>query len=181
MAEVIRDRIKGLRMVRAGDLLKNRHNWRTHGGKQTSLVKNMLGRLGYVNAVIARETDDGELEIIDGHLRASVYKSAMIPVLVVDLDDREMREVLAAYDPIKGMALIDDDIFGRLLNSIDDEGGFPKLEIMSEIGLLGDLRRPAQERTEDAQDDADVSEVIVEQQVACPECGWHFSRSEGLQ
>jgi len=65
----IRDRIKELRRVKASDLLPNPKNWRTHPVAQQDGLRTMLAKVGYADAVIARETPDG-LMLIDGHLRA---------------------------------------------------------------------------------------------------------------
>ena len=62
----------------------------------------MLDRLGYVDAVIARETSDG-LMLVDGHQRAGMSPDAQIPVLVVDRDHSEAGEVLATLDPLAAM------------------------------------------------------------------------------
>ena len=180
MADVIRDRIKGLRMVKAGDLLANRHNWRKHSSKQRALVKEMMSRLGLTNAIIARELPDGELEIIDGHLRASIYKSAMIPVLITDLDDREMREVLATYDPIKSLAIVDEDVFTRLMDSIKEDDGFPKTEIASLAGIAEPEPKPSKKREKKEPLEQIASEPVEEAQILCPSCGQHFVRSEGI-
>ena len=89
-----RDRVVELRRVRAGDLRPDPRNWRRHPPGQRAALSRMLDRLGYVDAVIARETPDG-LVLVDGHLRAGMSPDAQIPVLVVDLDHSEAGEVLA--------------------------------------------------------------------------------------
>ena len=113
-----RDRVVELRRVRAGDLRPDPRNWRRHPPGQRAALSRMLDRLGYVDAVIARETSDG-LVLVDGHLRAGMSPDAQIPVLVVDLDHSEAGEVLATLDPLAAMAEADRDALTRLLSDLD--------------------------------------------------------------
>ena len=113
-----RDRVVELRRVRAGDLRPDPRNWRRHPPGQRAALSRMLDRLGYVDAVIARETPDG-LVLVDGHLRAGMSPDAQIPVLVVDLDHSEAGEVLATLDPLAAMAEADRDALARLLSDLD--------------------------------------------------------------
>ena len=95
----LRDRVKELRRVKASELLSHPKNWRWHPQAQRDALRIMLDRVGYVDAVIARETPGG-LMLIDGHLRTGLTPDAEIPVLVVDLDESEADEVLATLDPL---------------------------------------------------------------------------------
>ena len=83
--QVLRDRIKRLDRVRAGDLLSDPRNFRRHPKKQRDALQSMLNRVGWADAVIARETPEG-LVLVDGHLRAGLNADTEVPVLVVDLD-----------------------------------------------------------------------------------------------
>ena len=66
----IRDRIKELRRVSAGQLRPNPGNWRSHPQQQRDALRGVLAEIGYADALLARELPDGSLELIDGHLRA---------------------------------------------------------------------------------------------------------------
>jgi ParB/Sulfiredoxin domain len=101
----IRDRIKELRRVRAGDLRPHPKNWRTHPEEQQNALRDILAEVGYVDALMVRELPDGSLQIVDGHLRAETTPDALVPVLVVDLDDKEADKVLATFDPPPGRSL----------------------------------------------------------------------------
>ncbi|HEX9904874.1 MAG TPA: hypothetical protein VGA77_07915, partial [Propylenella sp.] len=114
-----RDRITGLRRVRAGDLRASPKNWRRHPEGQRSALRAILDDVGFVGAVLARELKDGSLELLDGHLRAEIEPDAEIPVLVVDLDDREAAKVLATFDPVGDLALPDADALAALLQGVD--------------------------------------------------------------
>jgi hypothetical protein len=96
----IRDRIKELRRVRAGDLRPHPKNWRTHPEEQQNALRGILAEVGYVDALMVRELPDGSLQIVEGHLRAETTPDALVPVLVVDLDDKEADKVPAAFDPL---------------------------------------------------------------------------------
>jgi len=100
----IRDRIKELRRVRAGDLVPHPENWRVHPSSQAAALRGVLNHVGYASALIARELPDGTLQLIDGHLRAEIAPDAIVPVLIVDLDDQEARYVLVTHDPLAAMA-----------------------------------------------------------------------------
>lgn len=75
--------------------------------------------MGWADAAIARELPDGTLELVDGHLRADLDADAVIPVMVVDLDEGEAKKVLATLDPLAAMAELDADNLGALLQAIN--------------------------------------------------------------
>lgn len=102
----IRDRIIDFRRVRACDLLPNPRNWRSHPKVQQDALRGILAEVGYVDALLARETSDG-LMLIDGHLRAETTPDSEVPVLIVDLTDAEADKVLATFDPLSAMAETD--------------------------------------------------------------------------
>ena len=64
----------------------------------------MLAEIGFAGAALARELSDGTLEMIDGHLRAETAPGAVIPVLVLDVNQEEADKLLATFDPLGGMA-----------------------------------------------------------------------------
>jgi DNA modification methylase len=63
-----------------------------------------LAEIGYADAVITRECEDGALQLIDGHLRAETTPDMMIPCLVTDLDEAEAKKLLLTLDPLGAMA-----------------------------------------------------------------------------
>ena len=81
----------------------------------------MLNEIGFAGALIARETPDG-LELIDGHLRQEVAGSEVVPVLVVDMNDEEVRRLLATLDPIGAMAQTDVLALTALLDTLEVNG-----------------------------------------------------------
>ena len=117
----IRDRIKELRRVRAGDLRPNPKNWREHPREQREALSGVIEEIGYADAALARECEDGALELIDGHLRADLDPEAEIPVLVVELDEQEAAKLLAVLDPLAGMAKANEEALGGLLAEIETD------------------------------------------------------------
>ena len=117
----IRDRIIELRRVPAGQLRQNPRNWRLHPKAQQEALRGILGEVGYVDALMARELPDGSLELIDGHLRAETTPDQDVPVLVVDLSEAEAAKILATLDPLAAMAEADAGKLDALLRSVETE------------------------------------------------------------
>ena len=167
---MIRDRIQELRRIRAGDLLPNINNWRTHPEGQKSVLQDVLERIGYAGALVARECEDGTLVLIDGHLRRDMDHEQIVPVLITDLTEDEARELLAVYDPIASMAEQDDGILQDLLAKIDIEVEGPLAELLSNMESL--LEPPAMEESPD--EFVEFGEDI-EIEYHCPGCGYEWS------
>ena len=117
----IRDRIKDFRRVKASQLRPHPKNWRTHPAAQQDALRGVLAEIGYAGALLARELPDGSLELIDGHLRAETTPETEVPVLVLDLDDREAAKLLALHDPLAGMAEANEEVLAELLGQVETE------------------------------------------------------------
>jgi ParB-like chromosome segregation protein Spo0J len=117
----IRDRVKELRRVRAGDLRPHPKNWRTHPAAQRDALRGVLAEIGYADALLARELPDGTLELVDGHLRAETTPEVEVPVLILDLDDAEAAKLLALLDPLAAMAETDHDVLAELLSEVQTQ------------------------------------------------------------
>jgi hypothetical protein len=113
----LRDRIVELRRVKAADLRVNAKNWRLHPEGQRSAMGEMLASIGFVGALAAREKDGG-LELLDGHLRKDLAADSEVPVLILDLNDEEADKMLATFDPLSGLALVDGTKLYDLLKGI---------------------------------------------------------------
>lgn len=124
----IRDRIRELRRVRGADLVPHAKNWRTHPSRQREALKAVLAEIGYADALLTRETPDGRLMLIDGHLRAETTPNELVPVLVVDVTEEEADKLLATFDPLASMAGTDAGKLHELLDHI--ETGQPALQKM---------------------------------------------------
>ena len=116
----IRNRVRELRQVRAGELRPNPANWRKHPHYQVEAMRGVLAEIGYADALLAREKD-GHLELLDGHLRADLDPHQVVPVLILDLDDAEASKLLLTLDPLASMAQPDNDALMALLQSTEFE------------------------------------------------------------
>lgn len=123
----IRNRIKELRQVRAGDLIPDSRNWRRHDEAQRSALAAMLDSIGYAGAVIAREASEG-LVLVDGHLRADLDPEQMIPVLVTDVTEAEAGQLLASIDPLGAMATPDPALLADLVETFKEALPGPLLD-----------------------------------------------------
>lgn len=120
---MIRDRIRDLRRVKASELIPHPKNWRIHPEKQARLLQGTLQEIGYADALLAREDEEGRLHLIDGHLRAETTPDQSVPVLVLDLDEEEADKLLAVHDPLAAMAETDQTLLEALVSEMktDDE------------------------------------------------------------
>ncbi len=158
----IRDRIRELRRVPAAQLRPNGKNWRKHPAFQQTALRGILAEIGYADALLARELPDGSLELIDGHLRAETTPDAIVPVLIVDLDDGEADKLLAALDPLAALAETDHDQLAGLLADIETDS--PALQAMFDDLLRIDTD-PLANLAEHEPDEIDIPElyqVVVE-------------------
>lgn len=114
-----RNRVRELRRVRASELRPHPHNWRKHPDVQQAALHGVLDEIGFAGALIARECDDGRLELIDGHLRAETLADAEVPVLVVDLTADEAALLLAVHDPIGALAETDTAMLREITANVE--------------------------------------------------------------
>jgi DNA modification methylase len=117
----IRDRIKELRRVRAGDLKPHPKNWRVHPESQKNALRGLLAEIGFADTLLTRELPDGSLQLIDGHLRAETTPDSVVPVSVTDLTEEEAEKVLLTLDPLASMATADKGILENLLAGLKFE------------------------------------------------------------
>lgn len=102
----------------AGELLANPKNWRRHPPAQAQALRSILDKVGFADALLARETPDG-LELVDGHLRQELSPDEAVPVLVLDVDEEEADLILATLDPLAAMAVTDEQALWDLLQTIE--------------------------------------------------------------
>jgi hypothetical protein len=117
----VRDRIKELRRVPASALRPNPRNWRTHPSEQRNALRGVLAEVGYADALLARELPDGSLMLVDGHLRAETTPDAVVPVLVLEIDEREADMILLTLDPLAAMAESSSERLQSLLAETETE------------------------------------------------------------
>lgn len=112
-----KDRIKEFRRIKASDLLANPLNYRKHPKQQRDALKKVLKDIGFAGAVLARE-ENGQLLLLDGHMRVETAGDAEVPVLILDLNEMEGRKLLATFDPLGDMAFKDQEMLNSLIDSI---------------------------------------------------------------
>ena len=117
----IRDRIREFRRVRADTLQPHPRNWRTHPAAQQDAMRGVLAEIGYADALLARELDDGTLQLLDGHLRAELTPDALVPVLVLDVDEAEALKLLVTFDPLAAQAETDAELLHGLLDEVQTD------------------------------------------------------------
>ncbi len=110
-----RTRVVGLRSVKASDLKRHPRNWRRHPPFQRKALDEILTRIGFAGALIARVDDEGDLVLIDGHLRREVAGDELIPVVVVDVDEAEADLLISTWDPLGALATADPEALADLI------------------------------------------------------------------
>lgn len=139
-AERWRSRIVGHGEEKADQLLANPGNWRIHPIGQQQALSALLDQVGWVqDVVVNRKTG----HVVDGHLRVhlALERNESVPVVYVELSEEEERLVLAALDPLTGMAVTDDAKMQDLLSGLQAEGA-----LGSFLEELADGLNPASDR-----------------------------------
>ena len=150
----VRDRIKELRRVRAGDLVPNPKNWRTHPDVQRDALRGVLADVGYADALLARELPDGRLQLVDGHLRAETTPDLHVPVLVLDVNEKEADKILLTHDPLAAMAGADERQIRELFKTCEFE--HPQV-----VEMLDSLQRDLERAQRPFNDPAERPEVAI--------------------
>jgi hypothetical protein len=104
MSDKPRNRIKGHRRVRAGDLVPHELNPRLHSDAQREALAALYAEVGFARSLLAYELPDGRLKLIDGHLRQSMDPDMEVDVEILDVDDAEARALLLSIDPLARLA-----------------------------------------------------------------------------
>lgn len=123
-ASAVRDRVVELVRVPASELRANPKNWRRHPQAQRAALRGLLEEVGFADALLARRDDDGQLVLIDGHLRREESApDAELPVLILDVTEEEADKILLTLDPLASMAEPDPDAVAELLRGITTSSG----------------------------------------------------------
>jgi hypothetical protein len=115
MQNPIRNRIKGHRRVRAGDLVPHEFNFRLHPEHQRAALEALYHEVGFARSLLAYELPDGRLKLIDGHLRREMDPDMEVDVEVLDVDDAEARALLLSIDPLVALAETQAQLHQRLM------------------------------------------------------------------
>jgi hypothetical protein len=111
----IRNRIKGHRRVRAGELVPHELNFRLHPERQRAALEGLYRAVGFARSLLAYELPDGRLKLIDGHLRRDLDPDMEVEVEVLDVTEEEARALLLSIDPLAALAQTQEQIHRRLL------------------------------------------------------------------
>ena len=114
MPHPIRNRIKGHRRVRAGELVPHEFNFRLHPEGQRAALEALYNEVGFARSLLAYELPDGRLKLIDGHLRRDLDPNMEVEVEVLDVNDAEARALLLSLDPLAQLADYDGAALDRL-------------------------------------------------------------------
>jgi DNA modification methylase len=136
----IKNRIKELRYVTAQELEPHPLQHRLHPDKQKQALDAALREIGIADALLAYEVD-GKLRLIDGHGRREVAPDTKWPVLVLDVNDAEAKQILAQHDALAGLAEIDAGALDALLREVSSgEEALQALfaEMATDAGLYQD-------------------------------------------
>ena len=160
-----RNRIVGTGEEAPDQLLANPGNWRIHPRAQQEALSDALEEVGWIQQVVVNRRTG---HLVDGHLRVSLAlrnNEPTVPVLYVDLDEREEALALATLDPISAMAAADKQQLDALLREVDT-GSAALQEMLA--GLAGEhgVTPPNVEFKE--YDESVAGEV---EYITCPECG----------
>jgi hypothetical protein len=115
MSGAIRNRIKGHRRVRAGELVPHELNFRLHPELQRAALEALYREVGFARSLLAYELPDGRLKLIDGHLRRELGPDMEVEVEVLDVSEEEARALLLSIDPLAALAERQEQIHRRLL------------------------------------------------------------------
>lgn len=118
--------------MKASELRDNTKNWRRHPDEQVGAMTSTLERIGFTGALVGRVVDGG-IELLDGHLRKSIAGNDLVPVLIVDLTDAEAAHMLATYDPLSDLALMDAAALHSLLQETDDDDDAFVRKLMADV------------------------------------------------
>jgi hypothetical protein len=159
-----RNRIVGYEIVDARTLNPNPLNWRDHPEHQATALDQALDAIGWVKAVIVNRRTN---RMIDGHLRVerAAARGEKVPVLYVNLTEREEALVLATLDPIAGEAGTDTEKLAELLGDLRNE--FEQLDtLLREVALQGGVRL----------DSDGTTTMPPASGVTCPRCGHQWDQ-----
>jgi hypothetical protein len=112
----IRNRIKGHRRIRAGDLVPHEWNFRIHPDHQKAALAALYREVGFTRSLLAYELPDGRLRLIDGHLRRDLDPDMEVDVEILDVNDEEARTLLLSLDPLAALAETQAQFHDRLMS-----------------------------------------------------------------
>lgn len=143
-AQKIRNRIKGHKLVRAGDLVQNELNYRTHDDRQKAILRDLYEEVGFAKSLTVYELPDGRYKLIDGHCRQSLDPDMMVSVEILDVNEEDAHKLLAGMDPSSALAGSNPKMVRKLMRKIKTDkehlsGLFGEMIEKSNADDAGDL------------------------------------------
>lgn len=169
------DRILGYEPnVDPTQLLAHELNARRHPGAQRDALRESLGRVGWVDVVKVNQRTG---KVVDGHARVeeAITAGATVPVLYVDLDEKEERFVLATLDPISAMATYDFETVDLLLEGLEGESAAMQ-ELLAGLGSSdsGFNDRPFGGSPNAEPEETDLNDHLDAATNMCPKCSFRW-------
>jgi hypothetical protein len=172
MTKPIRNRIKGHRRVRAGDLVPHEWNYRLHPDHQKDALWALYQEVGFARSLLAYELPDGRLKLIDGHLRRDIDPDMEVEVEVLDVSEDEARELLLSIDPLVGLGQMQEQLYERLRETTPAVD--PELKAMWEAAAQQGLEKLERERKP-------IAQVVPEQYMVLVMCADEKQQLELLE
>lgn len=171
----IRDRIVEIRRVSGRDLTPCPLNWRKHPQAQRDALRGVLSEVGVADVLKAWVRPDGNLELIDGHLRAEELQNHEWNVAILDVTEAEARYLLATHDTLGAMAEPDAAILDGLLREMNS-GDSAVQQMLADLAEIAGLYQDAPGGTnKEAPDDFKEMDENIETEHTCPKCGYAWS------
>ncbi len=153
----MRNRVAEVIKVKASDLKANPKNWRLHPDQQRAAMQQILNEVGFVGALVAYRNAAGELMLLDGHLRQDIAGDEVVDVAVTDLTEEEANLILATYDQVGDMALVNPETLGQLLDDLEDVGD-PNAELRR---MIADMSRKLAKEEKAAEPEAETEREVL--------------------
>lgn len=155
----MKDRVKEFKRVKASSIKPHPKNWREHPSKQVSVFNEILDEVGFADVLIVYESERyGGLVLVDGHMRAGLLQSEVVPVIVLDIDDNEAEVLLTSFDPIGEMSTVNQD----KLESLKNDLGVEIKQKLMDVPVLNLQPKPK------------VDPKPNPKMIECPHCGEEF-------
>ena len=117
----LKDRTIEVVRVPASELVNNAKNYALHDEVQLKALAGAMREVGFTTPVLARRLEDGKLLVLDGHARVKVAGDEVIPVQVLDVNEKEGDIILATANPLAAMAGRHEAMLEDLLASLEIE------------------------------------------------------------
>ena len=162
-----KERIIEWKRVRAGDILANKNNWRTHPKEQTDALNAVLKEIGKVGGLISYYSKKYKKQVyIDGHARLNQNPDEIWWIAYTDLNDEEANKLLQVYDPLSAMAEKDQELYDALAESYKFESDIIQEIIEKEKSFDYSI-------LEAGQGEKELDENINTEN-ECPKCGYKW-------